>query len=107
MRSNPTGTVSNHEIPLFILLSGLEPTHVEIPLEYLNFSDAPELTQSTRPHRHDFYEILYVTGGAGTHFIDFNAYSIEPNTFYFISPGQVHYWNATVPIEGNILVFTD
>ncbi|MEM7111929.1 MAG: AraC family transcriptional regulator [Chloroflexota bacterium] len=65
------------------------------------------MAQATYPHRHDFYEVLYVTEGEGTHFIDFNAYPIEPNTFYFISPGQVHYWEPTVPIEGNILLFTD
>lgn len=85
---------------------GLETSHEEIPFEYLNFSDAPAIAQASWPHRHDFYEILYVTGGKGTHYIDFNAYPIEPNTFYFISPGQVHYWETTKPIEGEILVFT-
>lgn len=99
--------VDNRDIPLYTFRSGLDTTHAEIPLEYLNFSDEPEMTQSANPHRHDFYEILYVTEGAGTHFIDFNAYPIEPNTFYFISPGQVHYWETTVPLEGEILVFTE
>lgn len=95
------------DIPLHTFRTGLKTTHEEVPLEYLNFNDAPALTQSTSPHRHDFYEILYVTGGEGTHYIDFNAYPIEPNTFYFISPGQVHYWETTVPIEGDILIFTE
>lgn len=107
MDSNSKIYIAYQDIPLHIFGSGLERTHEEIPLEYLNFSDAPELTQSTNPHRHNFYEVLYVTAGVGTHFIDFNAYPIEPNTFYFISPGQVHYWNTTVPIEGDILIFTD
>lgn len=107
MNSNSTIYVSNQDIPLHTFRTGLKRTHEGIPLEYLNFSDAPLLTQSPNPHRHDFYEILYVTGGEGTHFIDFNAYPIKPNSFYFISPGQVHYWKTTVPIEGNILVFTE
>ena len=107
MDSNSKIYITNKDIPLHTFRTGLETTHDEIPLEYLNFSDAPALTQSTSPHRHDFYEILYVTGGKGTHFIDFNAYPIEPHTFYFISPGQVHYWETAVPIEGNILIFTD
>ncbi|UCC50727.1 MAG: helix-turn-helix domain-containing protein, partial [Anaerolineaceae bacterium] len=97
----------NQDIPLHTFRTGLETTHEEISLEYLSFSDAPALTQSTNPHRHNFYEVLYVTGGMGTHYIDSNAYPIEPNTFYFISPGQVHYWNVTIPIEGEILVFMD
>ena len=107
MDSNSKIYIANQDIPLHTFRTGLKATHEKIPLEYLNFSDAPALTQSTNPHRHNFYEVLYVTGGVGTHFIDFNAYPIEPNTFYFISPGQVHYWKTTVPIEGNILVFTN
>lgn len=99
--------VKNQDLPLYSFRQGLEATYDEIPLEYLNFSDAPEMTQSAYPHRHDFYEILYVTKGKGTHYIDFNAYPIEPGTFYFISPGQVHYWETTIPLEGEILVFTN
>ena len=98
--------IADQEIPLHTFRTGLKATHAGVPLEYLNFSDRPTLTQSAKPHRHDFYEILYVTGGAGTHYIDFNGYPIEANTFYFISPGQVHYWETTIPIEGEILVFT-
>ncbi len=99
--------VYKKDIPLHTFRMGLDPNYEEVPLEYLSFSEAPKLAQATYPHRHDFYEVLYVTGGEGTHYIDFNAYPIEPNTFYFISPGQVHYWETTVPIEGEILVFTD
>ena len=105
--SNPKIYVANQDIPLHTFRMGIKTTYENIPFEYLNFSKAPAMAQATYPHRHNFYEILYVTGGEGTHFIDFNAYPIEPNTFYFISPGQVHYWETTVPIEGDILIFTD
>ncbi len=107
MNSNPKIQVANQDIPLHTFRLGLETTYEEIPFEYLNFSEAPRLAQATYPHRHNFYEVLYVTSGEGTHFVDFNAYPIEPNTFYFISPGQVHYWETIVPIEGEILVFTE
>lgn len=106
MSSNTKIHIANHDIPQHTFRMGIETEHEGIPFECLNFNAAPALAQATYPHRHDFYEVLYVTGGAGTHYIDFNAYPIEPNTFYFISPGQVHYWETTVPIEGEILVFT-
>lgn len=99
--------VDNQDIPLHTFGMGIDHSLQEIPFACLSFSEAPALAQATYPHRHDFYEVLYVTGGAGTHFIDFNAYPIEPNTFFFISPGQVHYWETSVPIEGEILVFKD
>jgi AraC-like DNA-binding protein len=107
MDSNSKIYVANQDIPLHTFRMDIDTAHPEIPFEYLSFSTAPAVAQATYPHRHDFYEVLYVTGGVGTHFIDFNAYPIEPNTFYFISPGQVHYWETTVPIEGEIFVFTD
>ncbi|MEM7028207.1 MAG: helix-turn-helix transcriptional regulator [Chloroflexota bacterium] len=107
MDSNSKIHITDQEIPLHTFRMGIDTAHQEIPFEYMSFSTAPALAQAAYPHRHDFYEVLYITGGTGTHFIDFNAYPIEPNTFYFISPGQVHYWETTVPIEGDILIFTN
>lgn len=107
MDLNSKSYIANQDIPLHTFRTRIEVAHKGLPLDYLNFSAAPALAKATFPHRHDFYEILYVAGGKGTHFIDFNAYPIEQNTFYFISPGQVHYWETTVPLEGDILIFTD
>lgn len=107
MNSNSKIYIADQDIPLHTFRMGIDTAREDIPFEYLSFSIAPRIAQATYPHRHNFYEVLYVTGGVGTHFIDLNAYPIENNTFYFISPGQVHYWETTIPIEGNILVFTD
>lgn len=80
----------------------------EIPFMYFTFGDQIPGSLVWYPHRHNFYEILYVTGGNGTHYIDFHAYPIEPNTFYFISPGQVHHWEtAGQPVDGDIFLFTE
>jgi len=59
------------------------------------------------PHRHDFFEIHYLTAGKGRHFIDFEGYEIEPYSLYFISPGQVHFWELEDPLEGQALIFTE
>lgn len=107
LMNSDSAAFAAQDIPLHTFRSGLKTTYEDIPLEYLKFSAAPALTQTTYPHRHNFYEVLYVTEGGGTHYIDFNAYPIKPYTFYFISPGQVHYWNTAAPLEGNILVFMD
>lgn len=95
------------DIGLHTFQADLESFHTDIPFIQLNFADTSEVSQSIYPHRHDFYEILYITGGVGTHYIDFNAYPIEAGTVYFISPGQVHYWDTSVPLEGEILIFTE
>lgn len=44
----------------------------------------------SKPHRHTFYQILYVEKGAGIHKIDFQDYPIKNRQLFFIAPGQVH-----------------
>ena len=66
----------------------------------------PRVVLSKFPHRHSFYEILYVKEGKGTHVIDFEPYQIQPPSLYFISPGQVHFWQQDKPIDGRIILFT-
>lgn len=57
------------------------------------------------PHRHDFYDILIVTQGSGTHTIDFIEYEIEPCSIFFLTPGQVHSLSVSEDIEGYTLFF--
>ncbi len=46
------------------------------------------------PHCHDFYYIMLVTGGEGTHFIDCETHQAENNTVFFVTPGQCHAFNS-------------
>jgi AraC-like DNA-binding protein len=41
-------------------------------------------------HRHDFFFVLAVEKGTGSHVIDFTSYEIGSNTVFFMRPGQVH-----------------
>jgi AraC family transcriptional regulator, transcriptional activator of pobA len=59
------------------------------------------------PHRHTFYEILYLTAGEGYHIIDFEPHKVEPPIFYFISPGQVHFWELTKVFDGHFVMFNE
>ncbi|KAG1694967.1 HTH-type transcriptional activator CmpR [Nymphon striatum] len=77
--------VSAHGKPL----ASLDP---EFPFVMTNFESMNESAQADYPHRHDCYEILYICEGEGTHIIDFEPYTVKPNTFYFLSKDQVHFW---------------
>jgi AraC family transcriptional regulator, transcriptional activator of pobA len=57
--------------------------------------------------RHEFYNILWIVAGTGTHYIDFQGYPIQPNTIYCMAPGQVHLWDARSEICGHSLIFTE
>lgn len=58
-----------------------------------------------RPHRHDFYDILFVKQGHGTHTIDFVTYDVKPCSIFFLTPGQVHSWDLSRDIQGFSIFF--
>jgi AraC family transcriptional regulator, transcriptional activator of pobA len=58
------------------------------------------------PHRHDFFEVLYLQKGSGYHVIDGNKYEIKPPCVFFMSPGQAHKLELSHDIEGYIYIFT-
>jgi AraC-like DNA-binding protein len=66
-----------------------------------------DIMQAEFPHRHSFYEFIFITEGEGIHYIDFEPHKIRPGSLYFVSPGQVHFWNIHVPLEGYLLAFTN
>ncbi|WP_170139478.1 helix-turn-helix domain-containing protein [Larkinella arboricola] len=62
--------------------------------------------KTTQPHGHkDYHEIIFLTAGAGGHWIDVNQYPVAANTLYFILPGQVHCWALTQVPQGFVLMF--
>lgn len=58
------------------------------------------------PHRHDFFEVLFLLKGSGFHVIDSNKYKITPPCVFFMSPGQAHKIEFSNDIEGYIFIFT-
>ncbi len=58
------------------------------------------------PHRHDFFEVLYLLKGSGYHVIDDNNYEIKPPCVFFMSPGQAHKLELSYDIQGYIFIFT-
>src|ERR1700724_168337 len=57
------------------------------------------------PHRHSFYQVLYITEGNGTHIIDFKAYPIDRGNMFFLAPGQIHEWIFDDRTDGIIINF--
>ncbi|MFA9390064.1 MAG: AraC family transcriptional regulator [Prolixibacteraceae bacterium] len=68
--------------------------------------DAKRHFQVKYPHRHDFFEVLYLQKGSGLHVIDSNKYTIAPPCVFFLSPGQAHKLELSNDIDGFIFIFT-
>jgi AraC family transcriptional regulator, transcriptional activator of pobA len=62
-------------------------------------------TGKTVPHKHkQYFEIIYLTGGNGEHWIDDMEYAIKPNVMFFITQDQVHNWDLHTEPEGFVLI---
>jgi AraC family transcriptional regulator, transcriptional activator of pobA len=59
-----------------------------------------------RQHRHDFYLVVLITGGTGTHEIDFVKYTAKKNTIFLMQPGQMHHWKFSADISGFVFFHT-
>ncbi|MFC7774614.1 helix-turn-helix domain-containing protein [Flavobacterium sp. GCM10027622] len=55
-----------------------------------------------KPHKHSFYLTVLFTHGSGTHEIDFETYTIQPGSLFFLNPGQMHHWELSEDIRGFI-----
>jgi len=56
-------------------------------------------------HRHDFYYLLVLEKGAGTHSIDFTDYTITDHSIFLLRPGQVHAIHLHSSSTGYLLQF--
>jgi AraC-like DNA-binding protein len=75
------------------------------PFEIGRIETLPPAARAGYPNRHTFYEVLWITTGTGIHHIDFEDYTIQPNTLFIIAPGQVHAWNMLSPLTGYAMLF--
>lgn len=64
----------------------------------------PEI-RKTNPHKHNgYFEIIYLSQGAGTHYIDHKPYPIKPPIVFTITKEQVHHWDMTHMPAGYVLL---
>lgn len=58
------------------------------------------------PHSHDFYLLLCITEGTGTHTVDLVTYELGPGSLFFLAPGQVHHWRLAAGTRGFVVFFS-
>jgi AraC family transcriptional regulator, transcriptional activator of pobA len=98
-------TKTSNNIPIYGLDNFSSPSSPHKGFQVEVF-DARRHFEVQYPHRHDFYEVLYLSGGSGFHIIDSNKYKIEPPCIFFMTPGQTHKLELSQDIDGYIFLFT-
>jgi AraC family transcriptional activator of pobA len=59
------------------------------------------------PHRHSFYQVLFITEGEGSHIIDFETHIVKKGMIYFLAPSQVHEWLFSENTNGILINFNE
>lgn len=69
---------------------------------------AEEGFSRARLHTHSFYTIIWFEDGEGLHYVDFDKYEVRPGSVFFISPDQLHTFDAShYRQSGHIIEFSD
>lgn len=63
--------------------------------------------ESERPHRHDYYAIMFIEQGNGIHYVDFHEYAVNDGMVFFLMPGQMHQLLFFAEPKGHLLAFTE
>ena len=92
------------EFPVFDS-SGFAVDGGDFSFELARLGGRPDIPRSF-PHRHAYYHLLWMSEAAGSHLLDFEHYPVRANTVFFVSPGQLHAWESTIPPSGFAVNFS-
>ncbi|WP_242917332.1 AraC family transcriptional regulator [Pontibacter liquoris] len=71
--------------------------------QYLNKNQR----DTSKPHIHSYYQIIWFKRGTGKHFVDFRQYDVSDNAIFFISKNQVHYFDQKTDYAGILIHFNE
>lgn len=74
-----------------------------VPLDGFRVGEGP----IRAPHRHDYHELMWLSGGEGVQLVDGEPLDIEPGTVTVIARGQVHQFQRATGLRGALLRVTD
>lgn len=96
----------NDSLPLYRLaeteISNIQFELLEIPGFFVSNGNHP-----FEAHLHGFYQIIWFKKGCGSHYVDFKEYPVQDNSLFFISPGQIHFFDKENSPQGIILHFNE
>ncbi len=64
------------------------------------------MATSPVPHRHPFYQIVWLAQGMGSCLIDCEEHPLQPDMLFFFGPNRVHAFKASTTLAGLSISFT-
>jgi AraC family transcriptional activator of pobA len=84
-----------------------QPDKPQFALYDLNAYLNKNKSNTTRPHIHSYYQIIWFKSGEGKHFVDFREYGVLENSMFFIAKNQVHYFDQHTHYQGVLVHFNE
>lgn len=97
---------TNHTINEYHL-NRHQPDKPQLAIHDLNDYITKHQDQTTKPHIHSYYQIIWFKEGVGKHFVDFKDYKVTENIVFFIAKNQVHYFDNNIHYNGVLLHFNE
>ncbi|TAN20450.1 MAG: helix-turn-helix domain-containing protein [Chitinophagaceae bacterium] len=73
--------------------------------QFLKISPFRKNIRKTDPHKHNnYFEIVYLSKGSGTHTIDHKSYPVRTPVIFFIRKEQVHHWELLTEPAGFVTI---
>jgi len=94
---NPAGTFMNH--------SNIDIKDKTQPTETCKIAPFKKEIRKTTPHKHNnYFEIIYLSGGSGSHTIDSRQYQVIPPVMFFVRQEQIHHFDLESEPEGFVAI---
>jgi AraC-like DNA-binding protein len=97
----------NHDIINEYHLNQHQPGKLQFKIHDLDVYLKEHFGDTTKPHIHSFYQIIWFKKGTGKHFVDFKAYDVVENSLFFIAKNQVHYFDENTNYQGILIHFNE
>lgn len=101
-----TGLKSNNMTEIIPTFDFYKTIESDISFEYQRLETSYRDYDSSHPHRHNCYEIVFFERSGGEHHIDFKRYDITENTIHIVCPEQVHLLKRNKDVTGYVLSFS-
>jgi len=79
--------------------------NVPFEIQTINWMRENKWKDDLVPQRHNYYMIIWVKEGSGTHLIDLEKFEITNKTIYCLRPGQIHLFRPTENTDGYVISF--
>ena len=96
--------MNSNDIQKYDFKPGLPQEFEIVNLEDLFVEFSEELT---KPHRTEFFHILWFQDSKQTHLIDFIPVQVEPNSIVFVNKNSVQRFDEKSRVKGKAIIFTD